>query len=114
MDIERYNALADAYGIGTAISNAPVIDFSMDIVEVNGRPLAKRGKMSGSKRVFRCPECFETRVRPFDEGPSKCSCGGGEAEILVDFFSGGAQIHPFLEPFEIRDFVLQQAQKVDL
>ena len=114
MDIERYNVLADAYGIGTAISNAPVIDFSMDIVEVNGRPLAKRGKMSGSKRVFRCPGCFETRVRPFDEGPSTCSCGGGEVEILVDFFSGGAPKHPLPEPCEIREFVLRQVQKVEL
>jgi nicotinate phosphoribosyltransferase len=114
MDIERYNVLADAYGIGTAISNAPVIDFSMDIVEVNGSPLAKRGKMSGSKRVFRCPECFATRVRPFDEGPSTCSCGGGEAEILVDFFSGGAPTNPLPEPFEIREFVLRQVQKVEL
>jgi len=113
-DIQRYNVLADAYGIGTAISNAPVIDFSMDIVEVNGRPLAKRGKMSGSKRVFRCPECFKTRVCPSDKGPSPCSCGGDETEILVDFFSGGALAHPLPEPREIREFVLQQVQEVEL
>jgi len=112
MDIERYNDLADAYGIGTAISNAPVVDFSMDIVEVNGRPLAKRGKMSGSKRVFRCTECFKTRVRPFEEGPSACACGGVEAEILVDFFSAGVPAYPLPEPREIREFVLQQVQKV--
>jgi nicotinate phosphoribosyltransferase len=112
-DIEQYNVLADAYGIGTAISNAPVIDFSMDIVEVNGRPLAKRGKMSGSKRVFRCPECFKTRVRPLAEGPTTCSCGGSEVEILVGFFSGGVQAYPLPEPHEIREFVLQQVQKVE-
>ena len=112
MDIERYNDLADAYGIGNAISNAPVVDFSMDIVEVNGRPLAKRGKMSGSKRVFRCTECFKTRVRPFGEGPGMCSCGGVEAEILVDFFSAGVPAYPLPEPREIREFVLQQVQKV--
>jgi len=40
--IQEYNEFADAYGVGTAISNAPVIDFSMDIVEVDGKPLAKR------------------------------------------------------------------------
>jgi nicotinate phosphoribosyltransferase len=113
-DIQRYNVLADAYGVGTAISNAPVIDFSMDIVEVNGRPLAKRGKMSGSKRVFRCPECFETRVSPSDKGPSQCSCGGDEIEILVEFFSGGALVHSLPQPRETRQFVLRQVQKVEL
>jgi len=35
-DIERYNQLVDVYGVGTTISNAPVVDFSMDIVEGEG------------------------------------------------------------------------------
>lgn len=37
-DIPRLNPVVDAYGIRTAISSASVVDFSMDIVEVNGRP----------------------------------------------------------------------------
>ncbi|MGC8936129.1 MAG: nicotinate phosphoribosyltransferase, partial [Candidatus Methanomethylicaceae archaeon] len=37
----------DGFGVGTFVSNAPTIDFSMDIVEVEGKPLAKRGKFSG-------------------------------------------------------------------
>jgi len=53
-EILRLNPVADAYGVGTAISNAPVLNFAMDIVEVDGRPVAKRGKMSGRKEVFRC------------------------------------------------------------
>lgn len=40
-DIERYNMVADTYGVGTTISNAPVVDFSMDIIEVDGHPLPK-------------------------------------------------------------------------
>ncbi len=41
-DIERYNPLADSYGIGTTISNAPVVDFSMDIIEIDGHPVDKK------------------------------------------------------------------------
>jgi len=50
--ITALNEVADAYGVGTSISNAPVIDFSMDIVEIDGQPIAKRGKTSGKKDVY--------------------------------------------------------------
>ena len=52
-ELPYLNPLVDAYGIGTSISNAPVVDFSMDIVEMDGEPLAKRGKCSGEK-CLRC------------------------------------------------------------
>jgi len=54
----KLNPLVDAYGVGTSITNARVIDFAMDIIEIDGKPLAKRGKMSGSKSVLRCAKCF--------------------------------------------------------
>ena len=38
-------APVDAFGIGSAISGAPAIDFTADIKEVDGRPLAKRGRI---------------------------------------------------------------------
>ncbi len=34
---------ADAFGVGTYVSGAPTVDFALDIVEVEGRPAAKRG-----------------------------------------------------------------------
>ncbi|GAH92789.1 unnamed protein product, partial [marine sediment metagenome] len=37
--IALLNSVADAFGVGTYISNAPVIDFSLDIVEINSKPL---------------------------------------------------------------------------
>jgi nicotinate phosphoribosyltransferase len=114
VDIERWNPLADAYGIGTAISNAPVIDFSMDIVEVEGHPLAKRGKMSGTKRVFRCNECLRTRVTPAKENPGTCRCGGVEEDILVPFVSQGKLQCDLPKPSQIREFVLEQLEKVEL
>src|SRR5262249_28052219 len=42
--IHELNPVADGYGIGTYLSNAPVVDFSMDIIEIEGKPQAKKGK----------------------------------------------------------------------
>lgn len=55
-DIVLYRDRVDAFGVGGAIANAPVIDFGMDIVEIDGRPRAKRGKRSGIKQVYRMPD----------------------------------------------------------
>jgi nicotinate phosphoribosyltransferase len=51
-DVIQYRDVVDAFGIGGAIANAPVIDFSMDIVMIEGTITAKRGKRSGAKQVY--------------------------------------------------------------
>jgi len=51
-DVIAYRDCVDAFGVGGAIANAPVIDFAMDIVEIEGEPRAKRGKRSGTKQVY--------------------------------------------------------------
>ncbi|MFZ5649388.1 MAG: nicotinate phosphoribosyltransferase [Bacillota bacterium] len=38
---------ADAFGVGSYISGARAIDMTMDIKEVSGRPIAKRGRIPG-------------------------------------------------------------------
>ncbi|BCV22125.1 nicotinate phosphoribosyltransferase [Moorella sp. Hama-1] len=38
---------ADAFGVGSYISGAAPIDMTMDIKEVDGRPVAKRGRLPG-------------------------------------------------------------------
>lgn len=38
---------ADAFGVGSYISGAPPIDMTMDLKEVAGRPVAKRGRLPG-------------------------------------------------------------------
>lgn len=38
----------DAFGVGSFISRAPAIDMTMDIKEVEGRPIAKRGRIPGT------------------------------------------------------------------
>ena len=37
----------DSFGIGSFISRAPAIDMTMDIKEVEGQPVAKRGRIPG-------------------------------------------------------------------
>lgn len=112
--ILEYNRLADAYGVGTSISNAPVIDFSMDIVEIDGKAIAKRGKRSGPKSLLRCPDCLNTDVVPLGKGPRSCGCGGEKKEILepIPYHGGGENKTPAAG--EIRNYVLCQLGKVDL
>jgi nicotinate phosphoribosyltransferase len=45
--------VADGFGVGSCVSNADPLDFALDIVEVDGEPAAKRGKLTGKKEVYR-------------------------------------------------------------
>ncbi|HHP51138.1 MAG TPA: nicotinate phosphoribosyltransferase [Moorella mulderi] len=44
---ELKEAGADAFGVGSYISGAPPIDMTLDLKVVEGRPLAKRGRLPG-------------------------------------------------------------------
>src|SRR5690606_28789475 len=68
-EVVRLRDLVDAFGVGTSISAAKPVDFAMDIVEIDGEPLAKRGKMSGAKEVWRCPATGAGRVLPLSFPP---------------------------------------------
>jgi nicotinate phosphoribosyltransferase len=107
-DITRYNQYADAYGVGTSISNAPVVDFSFDIVEVEGKPRAKRGKMSGKKQTFRCRNCAESLLAPWNSESPACICGGSTDPLLVQYLEEGVLLRELPSPQEIRDSVLGQ------
>ncbi|WP_089670380.1 nicotinate phosphoribosyltransferase [Halobacterium jilantaiense] len=52
-DLRELRDVADGFGVGGHVSNADPIDFALDIVEVDGEPAAKRGKLSGKKDVYR-------------------------------------------------------------
>lgn len=57
-DVIEYRDIVDAFGIGGAIASAPVIDFALDIVEIEGTMCAKRGKRSGVKQVYELPDRY--------------------------------------------------------
>jgi nicotinate phosphoribosyltransferase len=50
--IQHLNPVCDAYGVGGAIADAAMIDYSLDIVEVAGEDRSKRGKRGGRKRLL--------------------------------------------------------------
>jgi nicotinate phosphoribosyltransferase len=115
------NPVVDAYGVGTSITNARVIDFAMDIIEIDGKPLAKRGKMSGSKTVFRCSKCFQDKMVPFNKnrkqstlGVDRCSCGGRFKELLTPFVRNRKILWDLPKPQVIREYVLEQLPRFDL
>jgi nicotinate phosphoribosyltransferase len=115
------NPVVDAYGVGTSITNARVIDFAMDIVEIDGKPLAKRGKMSGSKSVLRCSKCLQDKLVPFqkERGRSqprsnRCECGGETKELLRPFIQKRKILREFPTPQAIRRYVLEQLPHFDL
>jgi nicotinate phosphoribosyltransferase len=45
--------VADGFGVGGYVSNADPLDFALDIVEIDGTAVSKRGKLSGVKEVYR-------------------------------------------------------------
>jgi nicotinate phosphoribosyltransferase len=51
--VERLRDVADGFGVGGAIANADPIDFSLNVVEVDGDARAKRGVKPGAKTVYR-------------------------------------------------------------
>src|SRR5689334_9086495 len=74
-EILQLNPVVDAYGVGTSIANAPVVSFALDIMEIEGRPMAKRGKWSGAKDVYRRRGTLETVVVPGCAGAPASSDG---------------------------------------
>ncbi|MEA1964324.1 MAG: nicotinate phosphoribosyltransferase, partial [Candidatus Aerophobetes bacterium] len=111
-EIHFLSPLADAFGVGTWISNSPVIDFSLDIVEVEKKPFAKKGKYSGKKQVWRCPSCFSTQVLPAKERPKECSCGGKFSSLSKPLIKEGKVTIELPSPQNIRKYVLDQLKKV--
>ncbi len=111
--IQEFRDCADAFGVGTAITAAPVIDFSMDIVEVDNQPQAKKGKRSGSKSVMRCEDCMGTAVVPRGKTLKSCSCGGKRLEILMPLISQGKMKSPLPTPRQIRDHVMAQLARTE-
>lgn len=100
--------LVDAYGVGTAISNAPTVDFSMDIVEIEGVPISKRGKKSGAKNVLMCEGCGKRNVVLMGTEEKKCEvCGSEMRPLLTKFIEDGKVVGEIEPPRKIRERVLK-------
>jgi len=113
-EILKLNSCADAYGVGTAISNARVIDFSLDIIEIERKPFAKRGKLSGRKQVWRCNRCGKREITLAKRRLLKCSCGGRFEGLIKPLMRKGKLITKLPKVQEIRKNVLKELKKVEL
>jgi nicotinate phosphoribosyltransferase len=87
--IRELKDVADGFGVGSHVSNADPLDFALDIVEIEGEPAAKKGKLSGTKEVYRTPDGGHHIALADEEGPE-----GGEplmeplirdGEIVAEF-----------------------------
>ncbi|MCS7364544.1 MAG: nicotinate phosphoribosyltransferase [archaeon GB-1867-035] len=106
---------ADAFGVGTSVSNAPTIDFAMDIVEVEGKPNAKRGKMGGRKQVWRCKECLIDIILPVNAEKPECpKCNRAMEPMLKPLIKEGKIVAKLPSATEIRKYVLEQLKKLEL
>ena len=107
--ISEYNEVADAYGVGTSLSSARVLDYSMDLVEIGGQLLAKRGKASGRKSLFRCEKCLHSQITPASTDSLQCQkCGHAMHSMLTLAWDGQNWLQPKRSAQEVRADVLKQ------
>ena len=113
-EILKLNPLVDGYGVGTSIANAPVLSFALDIMEIEGEPMAKRGKRSGAKQVWRFPGTVGNVVLPAAK-PAPVGPDGRAAEpVLKPLIVHGRVVRDLPPPRTIRDYVLEQMAQVDI
>ena len=95
-DLRELRDVVEGFGVGGAITSADPVDFALDIVEIEGEAISKRGKLPGVKQVYRTPE-------------------GGHHVGLADRngpADGEALLEPLIENGEIvREFELEAAKE---
>lgn len=100
-DVLELADVADIFGVGTHLSGSAALDFSMDIVEIEGRPIAKRGKESGKKSVLRCRACMKDYVVPYGARNS-CECSGELEPLLEKIIDSGKVVSDLPDARQIR------------
>lgn len=109
--LQLREAGADAFGVGTSLSSAKPFDFAMDIVSIKGKPITKRGKLSGVKNVFRCDSCGRIAVTPASLRNRTCECGKKMKGLLRKFLDEGKKAGTYDKPSEIRQRSLKEIHK---
>lgn len=108
--ILELNPYCYGYGVGTAISNAPALDYSLDIIEIEGTPFAKRGKQSGRKRLLDPKKSFnERKIVPYIENDPN-----NVYDLLTLKIKDGQPLSEHPPITEVRERVLAQLGQVHL
>ncbi len=106
--IYELNEAVDAYGIGTSVSSAPVLDFALDIVDIDGKPLAKRGKKSGRKMLWEGKNWRDRHILP-----AKSKAEKNYKPLLKKIIDNGKVVAELPDVNEIRETVLKHLEHVD-
>jgi nicotinate phosphoribosyltransferase len=70
--IRETKALVDGYGVGINVLQTSMLDFSFQIVEVDGTPKSKLGVLSGRKSAFICQGCGSRTLALIDRTVECC------------------------------------------
>jgi len=76
--------------------------------------MAKRGKRSGAKQVWRVPGTVENFVLPAHKPAPRGPDGRPAEALLKPLLAGGRLVRDLPPPRTIRDFVLEQMAKIDI
>jgi nicotinate phosphoribosyltransferase len=105
---------AQGFGVGTSIAGSAPVDFSLDIIEVEGRTQVKRGKFGGRKTSYRCFDCFRWFV--IGKGrrvPGKCPhCAGSMEQMLKPILQNGRPAAPHHGADEVRNYLAAQLKRM--
>jgi len=111
-DVESLRDVADGFGVGTSIGAPPSVDLALDIVEVEGRPFSKRGKLPGRKQVYRCP-LFHDTVTSYDSELRKCpACGEPLSPLLKPLIRDGKVVRELPAAAALQKRVLEQLKTI--
>lgn len=113
-EISKLVDVVDGFGVGTAIAFPPSIDIALDIVEVDGKPRSKKGKLPGKKQVYRC-ESFHDTVTPFEKVLDTCPrCGKPVEPLIKPLILNGKLVRDIPSVESIRRKVLEQLSKISM
>ena len=108
-NVLEFKDVVDGFGIGTYVSNSPTVDFAFDIVNIEGKDIAKRGKFAGKKQLSFCSNCQEYLCSPLNRENIVCpKCGKEMEKKLKKYMENGVIIEKLPTEAEIRAFVTQQ------
>ena len=105
-DIIDLRDIVDGFGVGSSVSNAKAINLSLDLVEKEGIPCAKRGKFGGRKQVYRDWNSLEDEIKLESDKKPK-----GKEKLLQPVIKNGKIVTEFSLKLA-RERVISQLKKI--
>lgn len=112
--LKALNPYAHGYGIGTSLSNAPTINFSLDIVEIEGKLVSKKGKAAGEKEILECKRCGNRKVALIRDSKNNCDCGNDMTVLTKNIMKKGKFLGEKEQVNLIRNRVLREMRFLDV